>query len=139
MNILYAYKSRWLSGITHSNYFFVMRIALLVLFLSIFTKTVFADTKSGSNSSNVAITAADVFVGSTITLSGAPANAVISSVNVSWNIDADYIPDIWYFINKDGWSGSSWYQMVKTGNNLVDSYDETSDDSRTYYSIPSGT
>ena len=93
-----------------------------------------AASKSGSNSSNYEYTTANSWIWSPITISGAPSNAVISSVVVSWNVDSNYISDIdWYVENYPNWESSTYTDMVKNGDDWFDGYSETSDTSRTVY------
>ncbi len=90
---------------------------------------------SGATDTNRAYTTPNTWVWTSIPISTAPSNATITSVNVEWNVDANCVIDVaWYVDTSYGWS-SSTYRLSQTGNDWfpLDDYTQTSADSRTLY------
>jgi len=113
---------------------------------ALFTQAVFDDlgvlldagTKAGSSNTDSTYTTANSWVYTPITISGAPTNATITSVSVTWNVDSNYASDVdWYVENFNYWNSSTFTDMVKTGDDWLDGYNETSGGSSTVY--PSST
>jgi len=91
-------------------------------------------TLTGSNSTDAVYTTANSWVSTSISITGAPSNAVIDYVTVHWNVDSNYTSDIrWHLANTSGSWTSSDYTMPKTGDDWLDGYSETSDSQRVLY------
>lgn len=107
-------------------------MAILIVFLTLIDAH--AVSKSGSSTSDATYTLANQLVYTGVSISGAPAGSVITSINVSWNVDSNYISDIDWFLDCSNGYVSSWYtDMSKTGDDWLDGYSETSSASKTLY------
>ncbi|NLX14210.1 MAG: hypothetical protein GXY44_11230, partial [Phycisphaerales bacterium] len=100
----------------------------------VFVADLLADSKSGSNGTNYEYTAYNQWIWSPISISGAPEGSTITSIVVHWNVDSNYISDIqWYLDNSTGYESPYYDDMVKTGDDWLDGYSETSDASKIIY------
>ena len=123
-------EQRFLKKVARLYITFSCLIAVLTVF-HMFAKDVDAASKSGSNSSDATYTSAYTEKYTSISISGAPADATITSISVSWNADSNYVSDIdWYVKNITTGYKSSTYSMSKTGDDWWDSYSETSNSSK---------
>ena len=98
---------------------------------------------SGSNSTNIEYTSANQWIFTGISISGAPSNARVTSIEISWDTDSNYCSDIDWFIDKytsgyGWWSSSTYTDMTATDDDWLDGYSESSHQSKTISSIPSG-
>jgi hypothetical protein len=108
-----------------------------------------AGTLSGSNSANVEWTSSNTWVGSSISLAGAPDDAWITGVSLRYNFDGDYLTSNQAQLANwsTGWTSAAWY-LQHTGDvfpydvdNLWDGYAETDEQTRslTAAGSPNGT
>ena len=67
-----------------------------------------------------------------ISITGAPAGAVIESITVEWDIDHNWIQDVDIKFGTNTWS-SDWMTLTVTGDHILDGYDESSEGIATYY------
>ena len=87
--------------------------------------------KTGSNTTDYTI--ADLGTAySNITISGAITGAIASRISYSWNIDHNYVSDVSVRCGTSNWNDGDQY-LSKTGDDLLDGYNETSSASRTSY------
>ncbi|WP_297090037.1 CARDB domain-containing protein [uncultured Draconibacterium sp.] len=89
------------------------------------------DSENDNNSTDYTI--ADLSAAySNITISGAPSGVYASRIIYEWNIDHDYVSDVYLKCGTSSWNDGE-IRLSKTGDNLWDGYNETSEGSRTSY------
>jgi hypothetical protein len=77
-------------------------------------------------------TAPNVEVYSTFSFSGFPSDATVYSITAEWDIDANYIEDVKVYVDNAAGNVTSQFDVDVTGDDFLDGYSQTSDQSWTW-------
>ena len=95
-------------------------------------------SSSAESSTNKVYTSAFQLVTTGWIWSGGPSDAVVYQVKAEWDIDANYIEDVQVYVSNSSGYATSNFDVDVTGNDILDGYDQTSDQSHTWSLSGSG-